>query len=122
VQTERIAEAMTQAERRDPMQLEDARRGTLASQTGVRPEHVERLIQHFSRVRDTARIYQRMSFWKRMLLLMRDDPVINRLRLRTWLELRFLVFWSAHKRGKFSRPSGVHPLSDAEVDEPLPGR
>jgi hypothetical protein len=104
------------------MQLEDARRSPLASQAGVRPEQVERLIEHFCRVRETARSYQTMSLWRRMPLLMGDDPLINRLRLHTWVKLQLIAISSAPERRKSVRPSGVHPLFDTEVDQPVSGR
>jgi signal recognition particle GTPase len=82
-QAERVAEMMTPGERRDPTRLEDSRREELASRIGVRREPFERLIDHFGSVRETARGYQRTTVWRRLRLLMREDPLIG------WIRLRF---------------------------------
>lgn len=77
MQTERIARAMTPEERCDPTELASSRRNDLASQSGVRPQQVERLIQHFSRVRQVARSYRKAGHWGRVQMLMRCDPLIS---------------------------------------------
>ena len=67
---EKMIDAMTREERREPDRIDETARVRIAAASGTEPGDVERFLQQFARVRDLMRQMAQMSFWQRLKLVL----------------------------------------------------
>jgi signal recognition particle GTPase len=70
---QRLLDAMTVKERRDPACMGSEEIQRLAATTGTAPEEAERAVRHFKRVPDAMRRLARLSVWERIKVLTKID-------------------------------------------------
>ncbi len=63
---ERMIDAMTEEERRNPDSIDLSRRQRIAIESGTEPEEVERFLEHFKQLRTVMRSMAEMSLWRRI--------------------------------------------------------
>src|SRR5262245_19065060 len=67
---EKMLDAMTREERRDPDRIDEAARVRIAASAGTQPEDVTRFLAQFAQARDLMRQLARMTFWQRLKLVL----------------------------------------------------
>lgn len=66
---ERMIDAMTEDERRDPDTIDEGRRSRIAAVSDTQPHEVEEFLAQFREVRTVMRQMANMSFWQRLKLV-----------------------------------------------------